>query len=175
MSLPIARGVSAFFQTLDSFVPDLRGRVSRDSISMDELAGVFVQEQYHHAGDYWFDSQKKALFGIDIYAQKFPVERGYKIFKGNKARHLVIRLEDLDSRGSIATQEFLGIGNLVLIRTNVGEEKPYASLYRRFLTEASLPTEYLDDMIGSRYANHFYTRSELEEDKAVWVKGSLSN
>lgn len=167
---PIARDVSAFFQTLDSFVPDLRDRVSHGTISIDELAEVFVQEQYHHADDYWFDFQVKPLFGIDVYAEKFPVERGYKIFEGKKARLLVIRLEDLDSRGSIAMQEFLGLRNFVLIRTNVGEEKTYASLYRRFLTEASLPTEYLDDMIGSRYANHFYTRSELEQDKAAWFR-----
>ncbi len=82
---------------------------------------------------------------------------------------LVIRLEDLDRIGGLALQEFLGLDNIELINTNIGEEKEYADLYRLFKRKP-LPDDYLQEIYNTRYARTFYTETEIAKFLVKWQK-----
>lgn len=171
--LPIARDVSAFFQSINAYLPNAQARFQNGALALSELETVFLENHFHHTDEYWFDAQVKPVFGIDVYATPFPRERGYAIYRGRNARLLLIRLEDLDRVAAEAFREAFDIPHLQLARANVGAEKDYQEIYRLFRERTQLPHTYLDAMITSRYARHFYSAAELERDRAAWTRTAV--
>jgi hypothetical protein len=171
---PVARNTSSFFQnlffrvgydwaeqlqskSLDAVVADL-GRLFLDSYAREDWWALSKDENFLT----WFDDELRQTFGIDVLAEPFPTDIGFKIYEGPRARVLLIRLEDLDGCAPAAMQAFLGLPAFELQRRNVAAGKRYASLYRRFVESVELPAEYVDRLYGSRVARHFYTERELE-------------
>jgi hypothetical protein len=165
---PIPRSISGFFENLESFVPDFRSRFERQAISVAELIDTFL----HHHRDYsiihWFDDQVRDVFGIDVFAAPFPHAQGYARYHNDRARLLLMRLEDLNHCVGAAMCDFMGLERLPLQRRNSGMDKPYADLYRRFVEELVLPSAYIQEMHSTRYARQFYTPAELEASIAGW-------
>ncbi|MBD3391257.1 MAG: methyltransferase domain-containing protein [Chitinivibrionales bacterium] len=158
---PVGRNVSALFQNLEKRLgcaPDeaFSGGPGR----VRELAQRFLNEYNHDIPLSWFDNEMKATFGIDVYAQEFPITRGYTIIAGSRADLLLLRLEDLDRCANNAVEKFLGIRDFSLSRANTGASKNYAGVYRQVKKNLVLPQDYLDRMYGSKYARHFYTSQE---------------
>jgi hypothetical protein len=56
-----------------------------------------------------------------------------------------------------------------MIRTNTGDSKEYAQLYKQFLKFIKLGDDYLDRMYNSKYAQHFYETSEIEAFQQKWT------
>jgi hypothetical protein len=168
--LPIARDVSSFFQGLDAYLPDAQTRFQSGALALSELETVFLEHHFHHTDEYWFDTQLKPVFGIDVYATPFPRERGYAVYRGHNARLLLVRLEDLNRVAPTAFREAFDIPQLELARANVGAVKHYQEIYRAFRERAQLPETYLDKMIATRYARHFYSEAELERDRTAWMR-----
>ena len=161
--LPVGRNVSAFFENLNEYFPDAEERFDRGELTLDEIVNTFLSQYDHDAPRHWFDSQLEPVFGIDVYAEPFPRERGYHVYEGGKARLLVIRMEDLERVGSRAVQEFLGIPMIHLESANQSEEKSYSEIYRVFLDTVELPASYYDEMHSLKYSRHFYTPVELND------------
>ena len=169
---PVARNVSQFFHSLDEFIPDWEKRYATGNISMEDLQRTFLNiESIHVTPEYWFDTQLKPIFEIDVFANPFAIENGYKTYwsKPNTPL-LVIRMEDLDRCAGDAMREFLALEQFEIIKTNMGYSKPYADLYRNFKT-LPLPCEYVKKIYSSRYARHFYTKQEIERYTKEWTGG----
>jgi glycosyltransferase involved in cell wall biosynthesis len=169
---PVARNIATLFQVLPGFVPDWRERYATDKLGIPELQERLINTNIiNESPNQWFDMQIKQIpaFGIDVYAEPFPKDLGYKIYPGtSRARLLVMRLENLNECAERAIYEFLGLKNFTIHNTNVGEEKDYAELYRTF-KQTPLPLEYVSKIYDTKLARHFYNKSELEAFIKRWT------
>jgi hypothetical protein len=175
---PLARNVSAFFQNLPLLGYDVAARPGpRSEDEVDALLALFARTYLRPGGAdaidgdplTWFDEELAAVFGTDVYAAPFPVERGFAIHEGARARVLVLRLEDLDRCAAAAFEAFLGLRGLALRREQGAEDKAYAALYRRFRERLRVPDDALERFYGSRYARHFYSDAERARFRARWA------
>ena len=167
---PVARNISTLFQMLNIFFPDWESKYDQGKLSLDELQDFFVNKFSGGAAPaIWFDQQMKPVFDIDVYAYDFRHWQGYEIYPcKNNGKLLLLRLEDLDRVAQQAMKEFLKIENFRLIKSNMGMEKQYATLYHDF-KKIPLPTAYLEKMYGTKYTKHFYTNQEIEKFYERWA------
>ena len=168
---PVARTISDVFQNLTYTMPQLNGLTEKDAF---KRISDYTLEQFNHFDekqDYictWFDKEIKDVFNCDIYALDFHKGNGYQIIEAGNADILVLKLEKLSECHQPAFQDFLGIPNLQLIKANVGTQKPYRRLYKKVLDRISIPQHYLESVYSTRFAQHFYTREEVQFFKRRW-------
>lgn len=169
---PIARNISAFFQTKHLLSETDQHRLM-NSTDAEELMELFLANFYaHDAPINWFDNELKPVFGVDVFDRTFPREAGYCIYEGKIADVLLIRLEDLGRCQIDAFREFLGIEHFEMQKTNVGKDKSYSQAYSRMLNSIGLPQSYLDKMYHSKCAQHFYGDDELAKFSRRWLKST---
>lgn len=175
---PVARNISAFFQTLqidhdtERSCYHLRSFYGFETTATDDdvstLGPFFLSHFEHDTPLVFFDRELKGVLDVDVFATRFPKEKGYAILESDRAEVLVLRLEDLDQCVQEAIREFLGLEHFELGKFNVGKSKGYGGMYRTFLKTMALPASYLDQMYESRYARHFYTDHELAKFRDRW-------
>lgn len=165
---PVRQALSAFFHGSLWHLPDIEERWNRKEISFDELTVHFLEKHNHNAADQWFDSQLKDLFGLDVFLKPFPHNKGYQIYRMDKVALLLFRLEDLDWTAPPALERFIGLKDFSIKKENTGSEKWYGELYRLFLKQARLPSNYVEEMYSSRFATHFYKEKELAGFRQQW-------
>jgi hypothetical protein len=168
---PVARNLSAFFQNLDLYYPELTNRGNAlGEIPVDDLIEKFLQEFDHDRPMEWFDSEIRGLLGLDVFAEPFSCEDGYRIYRRDRFDLLLIRMEDINRIGASALSSFLDMPEFQLVNRNVGAEKDYADSYRKVKSRIVFPARYLDKIHGSKYARHFYTEQELLVFRRRWEK-----
>ena len=167
---PVERNVSAFFQVIGEFVPDALERAARGEVTVTELLEVFLGRYEQSAPITWFQAQMAPVFGIDVLAVPFDRERGWQTYESDRARLLVLRLEDLPRVAEPAVRAFLDAPDFTLVTANVGDDKSYAALYRQFRAEVVLPADHLDRMYDSDYARCFYSADEIAAARARWER-----
>jgi hypothetical protein len=176
---PVARNISTFFENLDVEPLDAGQKyriqsdyydfgIVLDMADLDELIHFFFTKLYHDRPLLFFDEEIKGVFGIDVFSSAFPIARGYNIYEGEQADVLLIRLEDLNDCATEAFKEFLNIEGFTLLDTNIGSQKVYAPIYKKFKDAIVLPESYLERMYTSKYARHFYSEQEIARFRARW-------
>lgn len=176
---PVARNVSTFFENLDvTRKPDSTAYVIKsdyydidieaDPENLDELIGLFFDRLVHERPLRYFDDEIKTVFGIDVFATRFPIEKGYCVYRGENADLLLIRLENLDQCASTVFKRFLGLDDFKLIRANVASDKIYAALYKAFKHSVRFPEAYVREMYESAYARQFYNEEEIRGFRHGW-------
>jgi hypothetical protein len=161
---PLSRNISAFFENLTDFY----GGSPLDSISVDEAVRRFLGEYPHHVPLEWFDLEFARVTGISVFDHPFPHEQQWSVIKEGRFEILVIRVEAPDPVKKAALEQFLGIDNLEMVRANEGGGKNYATLYDDFRKRIRIPASYVDEMLDSRYARHFYSGAELSKVREAW-------
>ena len=116
----------------------------------------------------FFDQELKKIFGIDVFANEFLKSKGYEIYENEKAHVLLIRLEDLNACIKKAFKDFLNIDDFTLDNTNIGAEKVYAPIYKKFKETVVMPHSYLDKFYNSTYVRHFYDEAEIQKFRDKW-------
>jgi hypothetical protein len=169
---PVARTISTVFEMLDVIFPGWKAKYQAGEWDLYEMQNIIVERYVIGPGrGDWYDTQMKAVFDIDVYAQPFPHQQGYKIYHGkNNSRLLLLRLEDLNRVGQRVLSDFLNIKQFHLVQANVGEQKGYSDLYREF-KKLPLPASFLEKMYASRYARQFYTDEEIDGFYQKWIAG----
>lgn len=169
---PIARNISAYFQTLRLFRP-LKGEF--EDSELEAMMHEFINK-YHHGHPFaWFNKEIKEVFDLDVYAHPFPKAEGVQRIQEGKADVLLLKVETADSVKVDAIKEFLQVPDLSLEAKNVGEEKIYAHYYRPFLERIQLPEAYIDKMYKARYTHHFYTSKEIHQFRRRWARGRTND
>jgi hypothetical protein len=79
-----------------------------------------------------------------------------------------MRSEISDNEKNKAIKEFLKVTEFQIMNRNIGEEKPYASIYTDFRTHVKLPFDYIDAMCKSKYFDHFYGQTYLDAVREKW-------
>lgn len=179
---PIARNISAFFENLEFkstgenqcyLVKSDYYRINAIRVNLatiDNLIALFFDRFYHDSPLTFFDRELKKVFEIDVYASPFPKSKGYKIYEGEKADVLILKLENLNQCSHPAFREFFNIEKIDLIGSNIGSEKDYAPLYSKFKDDIRFPESYINKMYQSKYMQHFYSDFEIEELRAKWLR-----
>ena len=179
---PVSRNLSVFFENLeltalsevDSYeikshyykIPSTIIRMN----NLEKLSSVFLEKVNHASPEQFFDKEIKGVLNVDVYNEEFPKQKGYIIIKGEIADILVIRLENLNNIANQAFSEFLGISDFKLSNTNIGSQKDYAPLYSKFKKSIRFPKKYFDDVYNSKYMQHFYTSTEINQFRERWQK-----
>ena len=159
---PVDRNVSAFFY---NFV-DIEKQY--DDRPTESLVDSFLEEYHHDVPLTWFQKEPEVTLNIDVYSGRFPHHAGHVRFSNGPFDLLVLRTELPDEQKSKIVQEYLDVPDLAIQRHNTGKKKSYAHRYKAFKEEVSLPISYLDRMLKSQYAQHFYSGKEIAETYDRW-------
>jgi FkbM family methyltransferase len=159
---PIARNISAFFQNK---------KLMGGSISdIDQLIAKFIDTYPHNVPLDYFDLQIKSIFGVDVFDKPFDHAKHRQIVEHDKYSMLVLRVEDSDEQKQAALREFFGDDSLVVSRANIAANKPYSKTYSKFIDRIELPQSYINKMLESKFARHFYTDDELAGFADKWSR-----
>lgn len=162
---PISRNISAFFQRLSDFYGDRPPA----TIPANEATERFLTEYSHDVPLEWFDVEFGKVTDVSIYDYPFPYEQGWSIVRSGRFEILILRVESSDAAKKEALSRFLGRPDIELVRSNTAEDKDYAVLYKEFRKQIRVPESYVDRMLNSRYARHFYSNAELEKFREYWL------
>jgi hypothetical protein len=163
---PIGRNCSLYFQNLDVL---WQTDDAHERVEVSRLAGEYLERFDHRGGLRWFDSEFKAVLGVDIYDHPFPHDKGHARITTDRYDILVMRTDLDDESKKKCVEEFLGVKGLSLKPRNVGTQKPYAAVYRNFLDALELSESYVNDMLDSKYTRHFFTPDEIASLRAKWL------
>jgi hypothetical protein len=163
---PILRNISAFFE---NFEHETGIRYSESSFSIDALIELFLKNSNHNVPLNWFDVQMKKKLGIDVYQYEFP-RSGIQVIEEDNVKLLILRTELVDREKESAIKDFLKLPKFLLVRTNEGADKEYASTYKLFKETFVPPSWYIDKMYNSKYFGHFYDEETRKFLIGKWTK-----
>ncbi len=175
---PIAMKISHFFQNLNNQYKQEKGYVGAEDyvkkMTPSELENIFLQqlhEEDNKQGRWplcWFYDYLQKIFGVNIFDHPFDKAEGYGIYKTKQAEILLIRYEDLRSKGAQAINDFLGITEYQLVDDNVSTDKYYSNQYDVFKRNIKLPEEIVKEIYLSKEMRCLYTNHEIQEFAAKW-------
>jgi len=167
---PVARNLSAYFLSIDRFIPNVFERYRSGRLVMGEIREVFLSEYPHEIPLKWFDLEVADVFGVDVYTHAFPTEREYAFIEQGIIRMAIIKVEALEDAYRPALERLLGRSPGALRNTHISvKDEPYAEIYREFLRNPSLPRGFLEKMYDSAFARHFYSPAERSEFMKKWA------
>ncbi len=135
----------------------------------EELVAKYLQTGKYLERLNWFDTEFKQVLGVDIYTHPFDKERGVQRFQQGRYSVLVLRSELSDDIKSQALSDFIGVANLNIPRTNVGEHSPYGEKYAALKAQVKIPEEYWSVIEASPYVQHFLPCNEVDETRKRYV------
>ncbi|MCA1607340.1 MAG: putative capsular polysaccharide synthesis family protein, partial [Acidobacteria bacterium] len=137
---PIARNVSLYFEILDKL---WQTENSHHAVDLERLLQEFPSKFDHSSTLRWFDDEFKSVLGIDVYNYDFPRDRGYLRIDTQRYQVLIMRSDLEDTTKIRCIEELLGVKNLSLTPKNVGSEKPYGEVYKKFLENVRFSEDYV--------------------------------
>lgn len=164
---PIGRNISAFFQGLDKRTQIQQAHVNA---SMYQLIEIFLNTYPHTRPLTWFDDELRDVTGIDVYAHAFPRELGYQRIQQGRFDVLIMRHDLADSTKAECLAQFLNLPRVDIVQANLSENKIYSQRYREFQKAIRLSERYVDDLLESRYARHFFPDDERERLRHKWLR-----
>ena len=169
---PVGRNISAFFQGLD-----MRTRImaAHKRIPMSQLIDKFQNHFPHVRPLVWFDKELLEVTGINVYEHTFPKEQGYQRIMTEKFDLLILRHDLPDNLKARCLGDFLSGNDIRIVPANLSDKKIYRDCYLEFQRTINLSTEYVSQMLDSRYARHFFTDEELESLKLKWLRQNQLN
>lgn len=155
---PVSRNISGFFQHVEKLYPNL------SKMGIGELKREFITTYNHLVPLVWFDEDFYPITGVDVYQYSFDKEKKY-ITIGD-----VLIFDSSLSNGAKEKllRNFLKNPQIKIKNAHVTSERWLGNIYTKFKQEVKLPIEYLDWMLNSKYAKHFFTDQELESIYRRW-------
>ena len=165
---PVARNISYYFEMLDVL---WQTENAHEKVGLERLMAEFQDRFTHERVLEWFDEEFKPVLGIDVYEHTFPREAGFLRIDSGPYEVLIMR-HDLDDRlKEKLLADLVGVRAVSLAPKNVGAGKAYSDTYREFLSRVRLSEDYVDRMLVSKYARHFFNAEELARLRAKWLGG----
>jgi len=163
---PIGKNISSFFQNLTQ---NIGVPFERYENRIHELCDYFISQFDQHDDPIkWFSNNLERYIDLDVYDHRFDLAKGYSIIENNRFKVLILRSEESNETKQTAVKDLLELPEFKIDNENVGENKPYANLYREFQSTLILPASYVERMLNSRYTQHFYSADEIEFIRNKW-------
>ncbi|MCK7580750.1 MAG: putative capsular polysaccharide synthesis family protein [Chromatiales bacterium] len=83
---------------------------------------------------------------------------------------LIMRHDLPDNQKATCLSEFLDHPDMRIVRDNLSENKSYHDCYREFQKAIRLSPEYVEEMLESKYARHFFPDEERELLRRRWLR-----
>ena len=158
---PFSRNISGYFQNLWRHKSNAKSQEAR----IQEIVQSIATNYDHEVPLKWFDEEFYPATGIDVYDIAFDVEAKAGLSRDEKYPLLILRT-DLADEGKLALlREFLDRPHLTLQRSNAGETKSYAYLYRAVKSDFIYPLTYIEQALSSKLMQHFFTEEERKSLK----------
>ena len=165
---PVATNISAFHYFLSNWIGEESTLEEVERASSAELERIFFERYPHHMTTEWFDLEPKAVLGIDVYNSQFSHENKCQVYRRGPFELLVMRI-DLDDEGKAARiREFLGIKDVTIRHINTMAEHGLCEQRDEMRRRISAHPEYVDQLLGSKYARHFWTDAERAQMRHSW-------
>ena len=166
---PVARNISTLFQNAYRWIPDFEARCLRGEDLQQPLEQAFWNHSFHDQPARWFEDETKAIFGIDVLARPFDLEKGFQIYTQGATRLLLLRLENIGALPQ-ALDAWLHLGHQpTTVSTNESKNKYYRKAYQDFVRRFEIPEHYLDEQYGTPFAEHFYSDEERKDFRKQWA------
>ncbi len=119
----------------------------------------------------WFDTEMKAILGIDVFEHPFDKEGGYSIIKQDNIELLLLKVERL-SKLEPVIGEFVGAPHFRLLRANEADDTPLKYLYKNVKDNIKIPEETLTELYkkSNTFMDHFYTEEEKDGFYKKWSR-----
>jgi hypothetical protein len=153
----IEQGVEFYMSNPDRTLAELTREIDEDNC--DRIMFCWLVHNYLH----WFDEEFRPFFRTDVLAGKR--NNGFQI-AGNV---LILKFEELSTRGEQAVASYARRPGLKLIRNNVGVQNQHGDLYREITNTMKFPAEFVDYLCNSPYVRHFYSDEEREAMRRKWA------
>lgn len=174
---PIGRSISTFFERVPVFWPyllDDTGALKVEDARAKLVKQLTSNDPELERTNTWFDTEMKGVFGIDVYEHPFDHRQGSTVIETERARVLLIRMEDINRNTSVL-QNFLALNDpLRLEPTNVARDKPLGDGYRTIRRSLNLNKDLCIRYYSSHFARHFYTEYERSTLIEKWSGNSIS-
>jgi len=171
---PVAREISDVFQNMTTHHRQL---LSNDgTVDVEKAVGYIAtlftgfNEEADYAGT-WFQKEVMVTYGIDVYGKPFDHVRGFSIFENDRAKLLLLRMEDLSAVFTDAMKEFMGI-SVPLLSKNEASSKGYYDAYKATLMKITQQNADVTRVYNSRYAKHFYPDDVRMKLMNKWMPGT---
>jgi hypothetical protein len=158
---PVARNISAYFENLDR-------HFKSDDTSLETLIRNFLDNYPHEIATLWLDREIRELTRLDLLDHRAAANSSDTVYENARFRILVMRVEDSDEAKRQALEQFLDVPVPEIVKSNEGQNKAYADLYREFMSSLTLPQSYLDAMYESDFSKRFWNSEELQNMRARW-------
>ena len=168
---PIATAVSGFHYNLPSFASDAQAHERADETPVQVMAQHFLERYPHHLTTEWFDLEPKVILGIDVYATLFDHETGYTVLRQGSNEMLVLRAELNDEVKGRVVGDFLQLADVRIGRVNTAHERGRTSWTESLKRQLASHPQYIDSMLNSEYALHFWSHVERAAMRARWLGG----
>jgi hypothetical protein len=160
---PIGRAISGLFESAVA----AKSSMSIDYINEIVESGVvplslFMTEMIDPVLR-WFDHEYYC--GLNVYDQSFDVTRGYGVVENEAASVFLYRLDKLANCWP-QLGDYVGLP-LKVTSINQSLDKYYDSSYQAVLSKAKFSRDFLEYVLGSRYCQTFFNKSERKE---IFVK-----
>jgi putative capsular polysaccharide synthesis protein len=162
---PIELGLSSIFQNFLYFVQ------TPEELSLELCSEILQRPRMLTSLEDWFDLELKPLVGLDVYATRFPHDRGFAIYENCCARVLLYRFEALQHLDRMLC-EFLGREIPQVVSRNLSQDKAYRQCYDHVKQHLRLPADFLMRHYRSKLASHFYSPRELAGFLRRWSETS---
>ena len=170
---PISREISAFYQNTEFY----KSIVEKNNLEIDTNASLNILKRIFSGNitqhlENWFQTEIYLEFGIDIFSKPFNPQKGYQLFHTKNTSLLLLKMETMKNVFTKAIKELLEIHKeFSLENENIAENKHYATSYAEAKKSFRLNKVQMDEIIQSKYFQHFYA----EQEKAIREKWQKEN
>jgi len=170
---PILREISAFYQNTEFY----KSTVENNNLEIDTNASLNIlkricSENITQHLENWFQTEIYQEFGINVFSKPFNTLKGYQLFHTKNTSLLLLKMETMNKVFTNAIKELLNTENdISLINANIAKNKHYAASYTETKKSFRLNKVQMDEIIQSKYFQHFYP----EQEKAIREKWQNEN
>jgi hypothetical protein len=157
---PIEVNIGGFFQDIESYYPNL-GREQIRQLRIEELIQKFLSFSPNYPLT-WFEREFNKTLQIDVYSEPFSM-LGWKTYFHQSYHILIMQAELMDHQKEEVIRGFTGMINFQLENYNISSQKWYSHLFKNFQEKLVIPQDYAEKMLNSKFTQHFYTASQIEQ------------
>lgn len=146
-----------------------------ENVNFREIQNYFFGKDFYLYESEWFNTELKAVFGIDVFAYPFDREKGYVIIEERGISILLMTMEKMNELEDVIGK-FTGIKKFQLDQKNIGSKKAYRFAYSEYKKIVRFSRELLDQIYFKHFfVKHFYTNDMIETFISRWSDDAGAN
>jgi len=139
-------------------------------LDVGKASGLYFDDFINFSMDF-FDKDMNPALDIDVYNYKFDHKKNHVVVPSKYGDVLIYKFEDMENISSVVN-DFLGIDDFKLIKSNSNFDRKFFHVYKEFLDKYKFDKRFLNIVYNSKYVKHFYSDEEVKKFYERWGKDS---